>query len=491
MRRLMQSFYPPVSEKDQDQDRYIGWFLTTFSLVLMVCMIAAFLFAVSAIPFGYKGLEAPNFVTFIGLSLLVGAAGFAVGGFIGFLFGVPRMRTSEGEHDAAKNGRSQVISNTNLEQLSDWLTKILVGVGLVQIHEVDPMLSNFRYQIDHALSTPDGHHLAGAGFAACLILIGSTVAGFLAAYLKSKTDLMRAFREPIDMVQSALGEVAQKLIVDAARTVLDRPSSLPDSCSKDTAAKLVQFVPPNSDDPDLYQLVGLAHAVLKNFKPAAEALKMAVDLRARKGLPADLSLNAFATRALAIAGDVDVAKAISASALPEGAISTDEVENALAAMFAQLYSRGGYDSAIAIGERLSKDSEAAKSGRLWLYLCCGYGQRHAALLNQKQVQGGDGSVAVDDTGLTLDAAIAAARDLTLAAARNALQLDREKNEPVIRQLWDPQATKPPSENDLESLHDDPGFIALLQAPTVPPAGDKMPGQPAPAPAAGSAPTGAG
>ncbi|WP_156679196.1 hypothetical protein [Sphingomonas profundi] len=459
----MQSIYPPVSEKDQEQDRYIGWFLTTFSLVLMVSMAAAFLFAFSAFPTGYKGFEAPNFVTFMGLSLLVGAAGFAVGGFIGFLFGVPRMRTSEGEHDTRRAGTSQVVSNTNLEQLSDWLTKILVGVGLVQIHEVDPLLSRFRDQIDHALTAPDGHRLAGAGFAACMILIGSTVAGFLAAYLKSKTDLMRAFREPIDMVQSALGGVAQKLIVDAARTVLDRPSSVPDNCSKDTAAKLVQFVPPNSDDPELYQLVGLAHAVLKNFKPAAESLKMAIDLRQKKGMDADLTLNAFATRALAIAGDVDVAKAISATTLPAGVISSDEVENALAAMFAQLYSRGGYDAAIEIGTRLTKDSEARKSGRLMLYLACAWGQRHAALVAQKTMQAGD-----RDAAQALSGEIDHARDQALAATRDAIQLDREKNEPVLRQLWDPAAPgKPPSENDLESLHGDPAFMALLRAGPMP------------------------
>lgn len=475
MRRLLQSFYPPVSDKDREQDRYIGWFLTTFTLVLMVSMGAAALLAISVVPTGYDALKPPNFLTFIGLSLLVGAAGFAVGGFVGFLFGVPRMRTSEGEVDeAARAGTSQVVSNTNLEQLSDWLTKILVGVGLVQIHEVNGMLSAFRNQIDEALTAPDGHRLAGAGFAACLVLIGSTVAGFLAAYLKSKTDLMRAFREPLDIVQSALGEVAQKLIVDAARAVLDRPSSVPDNCSKDTAAKLVQFVPPNSDDPDLYQLVGLAHAVLKNFKPAAEALKSAVDLRARKGLPADLTLNAFATRALAIAGDVDVARSISASELPSGAISTDEVENALAAMFAQLYSRGGYDNAIGIGERLAQDSEARKSGRLWLYLACAHGQRHAALIGQKQTLGT--SPATAEERAVLDEAITDARDHALSATRTALQLDREKNEGVMRQLWDPATPgKPAAENDLESLHADPAFAALFTghataAPAAEPSG---------------------
>ena len=373
-----------------------------------------------------------------------------MGALAGFLFGVPRMGGGEA------GGRTpQVVSNTNLEQLSDWLTKILVGVGLVQIHQVDPLLSGFRDQIDRALTAANGHQLPGAGVAACLILIGSSVAGFLAAYLKSKTDLVHAFREPFEIVRSALGEVARTLIVDAARMVLNRPSSLPDDCSRDTAARLVQFAPPESDDPDLHQLVGLAHAVLKNFKPAADALRTAVELRCGNGLPDDLSLNSFATRALALAGDADVARAISPAILPSGAIAGDAVENALAAMFARLYARGGYDDAIGIGERLAQEATARGSGRLWLYLACAYGQRHAALLLRRQT-GGDASE-------PLTASIGEARDKALAASREAIRLDRAKNEAVLRRCWDPASAQSPAEDDLASLHGDAAFVALFAA----------------------------
>lgn len=438
------NLYPRLSDKDRSRERYIGWFLTTFGLLLGIIVIAAILVAASIS--GQVWLGIPNFITFFGMSLLVGAAGFAGGGILGFLFGVPRMRTSEGDGAAGRPG-SAVVSNTNLEQLSDWLTKILVGVTLVQIHKVNDALILFRDEVDRSLKSGDGSLVGGAGFACSLILIGSSIAGFLAAYLKSKTDLMYAFRAPLDVVESALSQVSQRLISAAAHGVLDRPTIEPDACSKETSAKLVEFVPPDTDDPDLYQLLGLAHAVLKNFGPASEALAKAVQIRRERGLPVDVSLIACATRALALAGDTNAAKALNDTALPPtGDLTNDDVEHGLAEMFAQLYSGGGYDEAIAMGLRLAKDPGARKASRLWLYLASAYGQRHAALI---------GASPQDQD------AIAKARQGALEAVQEALRLDRANNLEDLRKVWDPNAAKPAEENDLESLYDDSEFRVLL------------------------------
>ena len=62
-----------------------------------------------------------------GLGML-SAAALIAGGFFGFLFGIPRY--------LATPGPMQVQPNTNLEQISDWLTKVLVGVGLTQIGKI-------------------------------------------------------------------------------------------------------------------------------------------------------------------------------------------------------------------------------------------------------------------------------------------------------------------------------------------------------------------
>jgi hypothetical protein len=81
-------------------------------------LVAVFIFATSTSSFGA--------VLAVGLAV-VGAASFA-GLLLGFLFGLPK--TLE------RSGKGRLTTNTNLDQISDWLTKILVGLGLVQLGKV-------------------------------------------------------------------------------------------------------------------------------------------------------------------------------------------------------------------------------------------------------------------------------------------------------------------------------------------------------------------
>ena len=60
----------------------------------------------------------------VGLNILLGVCAGSVGGIIGFLFGIP--------HAPVATSAAVFRPSTNLEQVSDWLTKIIIGVGLVQ-----------------------------------------------------------------------------------------------------------------------------------------------------------------------------------------------------------------------------------------------------------------------------------------------------------------------------------------------------------------------
>jgi hypothetical protein len=73
------------------------------------------------------------------VALLIAGAGLAIGGALGFLFAIPR--GLRGQDAAANTGGAPARlvdyrANTNLEEISDWLTKILVGVGLTQLLEI-------------------------------------------------------------------------------------------------------------------------------------------------------------------------------------------------------------------------------------------------------------------------------------------------------------------------------------------------------------------
>ena len=85
---------------------------------------------------------------FLGLNLILGGAAGLVGALIGFIFGIPRALTNEAS--AQPDGNPQLPennkkskTNTNLEQISDWLTKILVGATLASLATVPGFFANW------------------------------------------------------------------------------------------------------------------------------------------------------------------------------------------------------------------------------------------------------------------------------------------------------------------------------------------------------------
>lgn len=110
-----------------------------------------------------------------GIQLMVAAAATAVGLLLGFLFGVPRTLQPSDE-----NGGGEPLAyrfNTNLEQISDWLTKILVGVGLTQLTAVGPAVRTIAEVTVEGVAAPTASALVAAG------LLYFVVLGFLIGYL--------------------------------------------------------------------------------------------------------------------------------------------------------------------------------------------------------------------------------------------------------------------------------------------------------------------
>ncbi|MEV7020849.1 hypothetical protein [Kitasatospora sp. NPDC093558] len=114
----------------------------------------------------------------LGGGLVVVGASSVVGGALGFLFGVPRVRNGSGEPQGS------YAPNTNLEQVSDWLTKVLLGVGLTQLGSLGERL----HQLGSALAPALGGEDAAVPFSAALVLY-FTVFGFLAGWLVTRLAL--------------------------------------------------------------------------------------------------------------------------------------------------------------------------------------------------------------------------------------------------------------------------------------------------------------
>jgi tetratricopeptide (TPR) repeat protein len=125
-------------------------------------------------------------VVFFNQARLVAAlwsgACLGLGGTVGFLFGIPR--TVQTDSSAPQRYAQKV--NTNLEQISDWLTKILVGLGLTQLSQVPFKLQQSAGYIAEGIGNTPEQRV----FAYALILYFSIV-GFIAGYLLTRVFLPR------------------------------------------------------------------------------------------------------------------------------------------------------------------------------------------------------------------------------------------------------------------------------------------------------------
>lgn len=106
------------------------------------------------------------------VELLLGATALSVGAFFGFLFGIPRAAAED-------PGNSTYRPSTNLEQVSDWLTKILIGVGLVQLAAISSGLTAIGTLVSGTVSPPP----AGVAIVSQLVVVVFLVIGFQSSFL--------------------------------------------------------------------------------------------------------------------------------------------------------------------------------------------------------------------------------------------------------------------------------------------------------------------
>jgi tetratricopeptide (TPR) repeat protein len=142
------------------------------------------------------------------VALLWASAAAAAGFIVGFIFGFPRTiaqpltpdappATSavpapdapNGPHQTARAARLSV--NTNLEQVSDWITKTIVALGLVQLRQLPRYFAQIASYAGRATGRP--YTGASAQEAAAALLGYFTVLGFLAGYLLTRMFFQGAF----------------------------------------------------------------------------------------------------------------------------------------------------------------------------------------------------------------------------------------------------------------------------------------------------------
>ena len=175
------------------------------------------------------------------------AASAAAGALTGFLFGIPRVLQSDhpiapedgdSEEDPpnAQTGhrRARYQVNTNLEQISDWLTKIIVGIGLVELRNVPEAIEDLANYF--ARSAPDtGLETIGA---AIVVFFG--VLGFLLGYLATRLYLAGAFSRAdrlmnygdFEMTGEQVSDQKNALLTDMLKSLSRIVRTSPETASK-------------------------------------------------------------------------------------------------------------------------------------------------------------------------------------------------------------------------------------------------------------------
>ena len=112
------------------------------------------------------------------LAFLIGAASFWLAGMLGYLFGIPiSLQQRSGPFKA----------NTSLEQISDWLTKIVIGVGLVEIRALGGWL------VDIGDDVASATRLAGARQLFIALILLEAACGFIFFYIWARVHMPKLF----------------------------------------------------------------------------------------------------------------------------------------------------------------------------------------------------------------------------------------------------------------------------------------------------------
>jgi hypothetical protein len=157
----------------------------------------------------------------LGVASMVAAASTLAGMFLGFLFGVPRtLQQGDGVEDSGatkdKSNGSPYRPNTNLEQISDWLTKILLGAGLTQIGSIRLWIRNLGVSLE-----PGFGGQSNAYAFAIATVIYYMFDGFLIGYLWTRLYLAGAMHEAdVETLTRRIDEIKQQRELDAKALAL-------------------------------------------------------------------------------------------------------------------------------------------------------------------------------------------------------------------------------------------------------------------------------
>jgi hypothetical protein len=189
---------------------------------ISLAVLSALLFAAGFVFIGFFvwSASAGPHLRYLSAGFLTACASFAIGALVGLIVGIPRFvssgamrqdiearrqraaavqpaaraghggRTDKGDDDddapaSHAPPSSQLTPSTNLAEISDWLTKLLLGAGLVELTRLGHPLSALVNAVARSMQNvaPDGKLAEGSTVIGSGILALYVVLGFLDSYI--------------------------------------------------------------------------------------------------------------------------------------------------------------------------------------------------------------------------------------------------------------------------------------------------------------------
>ena len=416
------------------------------------------------------------------LCMLIGLAAASAGALLGFLFGVPRPISDLGASTAVAPTATSTSTDanatqaspqstrttgtlpgpgwqasTNLTQVSDWLTKIIVGVGLVEATTIYQRLSALSVSIGGMLF--DG--MLGTRLVIPSLMVAGAIIGFLYAYLFTQLFLAALMAYSAQKVASPFVGFAEAIATmssfSAANPTVADPitrgggtepipkSSEPTHAQRMAADNLQTLSLDIIDDPGTILAWARAAALRRDYREAARGFRKLLLFVSTPDVLAE------AARVLNANGEASEAKALLDSAVAGRASVSPDVGSRIAFDSANLAlydpPPAGYTRALELlrNETLSYDPK----GELHILRACANAQKYR--------YEGDRLSATESQKL---------RQEILEDLRRGLSLNPD-NIAWVRYLWDPSALgktppgTPDRDDDLEIFHGDDEFRSLI------------------------------
>jgi hypothetical protein len=191
------------------RDKWTSEYLDKYKMLRRL-QVATLIGLVFILVYSCRFLPSRSFLSILAVGI-VSAGAFLLAGFVlGFVFGIPRTPGDSGDSSSKQpTGGSQggasrtagrnnagVSPNSNLVEVSDWLTKIIVGVGLVELNKIPVRVRGLTTYIANGLRDCDTATCAQSSEALALgIVIFFSAAGFLIGYLWARLYLQKALTD--------------------------------------------------------------------------------------------------------------------------------------------------------------------------------------------------------------------------------------------------------------------------------------------------------